>query len=119
MISEKTIPLPTYVNTFCHAYEAWVVGGAATPNPSTAPKDYDIVVPFQLWHACTPSIPADAKRNSFGGFKFTPPGTDYEVDLWPGDVGWVLCRPKCKFAYHPLTGTLLEKSYATTSGARS
>jgi len=38
-------------------------------------------------------IPKDAKPNTFGGWKFNVMMDGYQItiDVWPGDLGWLMC----------------------------
>ena len=98
--------LPDLVAHLTHACDAWIVGSAADPE-NVEPRDYDVVVPFSAWNIATNMIPRDATVNSFGGWKCISCGV--EVDVWPGDLGWVLQRPRCKWAWHPLSGVRITK----------
>lgn len=90
-----------------HNFDAWIVGSAADPD-NADPRDYDVLVPFYMWHSATCMVPPDAKPNSFGGWKFTDVQTRKEIDVWPGDLSRLAQRPAFKFAYHPKTGTRIK-----------
>lgn len=98
--------LPKLVSKITHAHDAWVVGSAANPK-NISPRDYDILVPFREWQRAASLIPINAKPNTFGGFKCKSEG--YEIDIWPGDLDWILQRPKTIFVWHPLSDTRFVK----------
>jgi hypothetical protein len=52
-------------------------------------------------------IPLDAKVNTFGGFKCKC--GDYEIDVWPGDLGALMQNQLAKHAWHPRSGARLVK----------
>lgn len=97
---------PKLVLLLTHNHDAWIVGSAADPQ-NLNPRDYDIQVPFYEWGPACGLIPHDAKINSFGGLKCQSDG--FEIDVWPGDLGWIMQRPKAKWAYHPKSGVRLKK----------
>ena len=84
-----------------HAHDAWVVGSGADPN-NDKPRDYDIIVPYSEWQKACMLIPPDAKPNHFGGWKCQSEGV--EVDVWPGDLGWIMQRPQMKYVWHVASG---------------
>jgi hypothetical protein len=94
------------VNGLTHNHDAWVVGSAADPENKN-PRDIDIMVPYSSWGPASSLIPKDAKVNSFGGWKFTEQGV--EVDVWPGELSWILQRPRTKFVWHPKTGIRFQR----------
>jgi hypothetical protein len=98
--------LPELVAKLTHAHDAWIVGSAANPDNKT-PRDYDVQVPYSEWGKACMLIPKDAKRNSFGGFKCQCEGL--EIDVWPGELGWIMQRPMCLWAWHPASGIRLNK----------
>ena len=98
--------LPPLALKLTHMHDAWIVGSAADPC-NESPRDYDVIVPFSSWGQACMLIPGDAKPNSFGGFKCIDDGI--EVDVWPGDLGWLMQRPKAMYAWHPASGVLLKK----------
>lgn len=99
---------PPIVMKLTHNFDAWLVGSAADSNEVIRPRDYDILVPFHQWHSACVALPSSARPNSFGGWKFEEDGV--EVDIWPGDLGWLAQRPGFRHAYHPLSGTRLSRS---------
>lgn len=100
--------LPKLVARLTHYHEAWIVGSAADPT-NKSPKDYDILVPLSKWQDAAGLIPEGAVSNSFGGFKCVEDGI--EIDIWPGELSWIIQRPKCLYAYQPKTGIRLKKIY--------
>lgn len=97
---------PKLVLSLAHAHDAWLVGSAADPE-NLLPRDYDMVVPYSEWQKACMLIPKDAKPNTFGGWKCTCNGV--EVDVWPGELGWIMQRPRTKYALHIASGVLLKK----------
>jgi hypothetical protein len=98
--------LPRLVLSLTHNHDAWIIGGAANPDNET-PRDYDIIVPFYEWGPASSLIPPNATPNSFGGWKCISDGI--EVDVWPGDLGWIMQRPKCVWTWHPKTGIRIKQ----------
>lgn len=94
-------PMPRAVLALTHNHDAWIVGGAANPDNAN-PRDWDVIVPHYEWGKAAHLIPLDATVNSFGGWKFTQ--NSQVVDVWPGDLGWILQRPKLVWAFHPASG---------------
>jgi hypothetical protein len=100
--------LPPTVSKLTHGFDAWVVGSAADPNNDN-PNDFDVQVPYSTWGQACFLIPKDAKVNSFCGFKFEEDGVT--IDVWPGELGWIVQRPACKWVWHPKTGIFLTRIY--------
>jgi len=98
--------LPSVVKKLTHGFDAWIVGSAADPN-NDDPNDYDVQVPYSSWGQACFLIPPNARVNSFCGFKFEEDG--HSIDVWPGELGWILQRPACKWAWHPKTGIFITK----------
>ena len=97
--------LPELVIKLTHAHDAWIVGGAADPNKEEI-RDYDVQVPFSEWGKACMLIPKDATRNTLGGFKCISEGI--EVDVWAGELGWIMQKPMCEWAYHPASGIRIK-----------
>lgn len=89
-------------------FDAWIVGSAAAPdcNYETV-RDIDVLVPFSHWKEAALLIPPDAKPNTFGGWKFVSDGK--EIDVWPGELGWVMSNAAAKWALHLKSGTRITK----------
>lgn len=94
-------------------FDAWVVGGAAFPGVEN-PKDIDILVPAYRWHEAALVIPPTAEPNSFGGWKFRD--GDTMVDVWPGDLGWIMQNRKTIHVWHPRTGVRFSRSHDENTG---
>jgi len=94
--------LPPKVAQLLQNFDGWLVGSAADPT-RPEPRDFDILIPFHNWHRACLSVPADAKTNSFGGWKFNV--GDVEIDIWPGDLSYMLQGGSTKYAYHLATDT--------------
>ncbi len=96
--------LPVLVNQLCHLHGGWIVGSAAKPEVDLAKvKDYDVLIPFSHWKEAAVLVPEAAEVNSFGGWKCpTPEGVS--VDVWPGDLAWVLTNAAAEWAWHPQSG---------------
>lgn len=106
---ETKYALPRIAIKLCHLHEAWVVGSAADPSKDPAAcRDVDVIVPFSHWPAAALLIPADAKPTMFGGWKFTSDGR--EVDVWPGDLAWLMTNAKAKWAWQVKHGVRLQKT---------
>lgn len=99
--------LPRLVARLTHYHEAWIVGSAADPANKT-PRDYDILIPLSKWQDAAGLIPEDAVSNSFGGFKCIVE-EGIEVDIWPGELSWIMQRPQSQYAWQPKTGIRLMK----------
>lgn len=99
---------PALVHKLCYDHEAWIVGSSANPDDEN-PKDFDILVPLSNWQQASLLIPSDAIPNTFGGWKCISGGK--EVDVWPGDLAWLLTNDMLKWAYHPRTNTGVEKAF--------
>lgn len=95
--------LPTIVSKLVHCCNAWVCGSAADPNKEN-PRDFDIVVPYSMWQHAASYIPKNAKPNSFGGWKFLDEasnGTAFEVDVWPGEMDYLMRQAAAKWFWKP------------------
>ena len=101
---------PALIIALIHNHDAWIVGSAANPD-NKDPRDIDIIVPFSQWQSASALIPKDAKVNTFGGWKCQCKINDLtiEVDVWPGDLGWLMQHPQAQWAFHPRSGTRLQK----------
>lgn len=77
-----TTNIPKSVIPFTQA-GCWVVGGAADPH-AKAQRDWDLMVPWELWPVVAPLVPPTAAPNAFGGWKFTV--ENVEIDLWPDSL---------------------------------
>lgn len=99
--------IPKLVAKLSHYHEAWVVGSAADPN-NKKPRDWDVLVPFSKWQDASGLIPENAKVNSFGGFKCVE--DDVEIDVWCGELSWIIQIPKCKYIWNPKTGVRFTKN---------
>lgn len=99
--------LPILVGKLTHFHEAWIVGSAADPK-NESPRDWDILVPLSKWQDAAGLIPASAISNSFGGFKILDEN-GVEIDVWPGELSWIMQRPKSTWAWQPKTGIRLQK----------
>lgn len=97
---------PKLVLSLTHFFDGWVVGSGADPD-ITNPRDYDIIIPFSRWAEASTLIPMDAVPNHFGGWKCISEGV--EVDVWPGELGWIMQRPSLKHVWHPASGVRWSK----------
>lgn len=101
--------LPKLALVLVNQYDAWIVGGAADPE-QTSPRDYDVVVPFYHWPSVAHLLGGySATLNSLGGWKCV--SDNCEVDVWPGDLGWVMCHQAAKWAWQPRYGIRLRKEH--------
>jgi len=87
---DKTRILPNFVKILCHSHDAWIVGSGAAyllDVKIDVPADWDVIVPFSQWNNLAFSIPPNSRTNSNGGVEINT--TDgYEIDFWPGELGW-------------------------------
>ena len=110
--------MPALVCKLAYAHEAWVVGSAAKPEVDhAAVRDYDILVPMDHWRAAAMLIPADAVPNTFGGWKCQSEGR--EVDVWPGDLAWLMTNHLARWAWHPRTDTRISSHNAESIRAET
>lgn len=104
--------IPRIVALLTHNLDAWVVGSAADPEVKN-PRDWDIVVPHHNWYKALMVMPKKdtIKPNSFGGWKFSDEDEGgVEIDMWPGEMGWIMQRPKIKWVWHPATDVRFRKT---------
>lgn len=92
--------LPPIVNKLCYLHDAWIV---SKPVDGEEPRDWDVIVAFSNWKDAAALIPAAAKPNAFGGWKFTDEGK--VVDVWPGEMAWLMTNAAWMGAWHPKTNT--------------
>ena len=88
--------LPTSVFLLCKT-GALVVGGFAKflLKKKESCDDYDLIVPPEKWYIVSLLIPANAKINKHGGFRFTD-DIGIEIDIWPCSIEQHLIQ--CKSA---------------------
>ena len=98
---------PPIVSKLCYCFDGWIIGGAAK-DLDKPPRDYDVIIPYYLWHQASIIIPQDAKINSFGGWKFIDDG--FNVDVWPDDITRMLKVAMVEAVYHPQSGTRFIRS---------
>jgi hypothetical protein len=80
-----------------------MVGASADPNCNLVKaRDFDVLVPFSYWQQAAMLIPPTAVPNTFGGWKCQSEGR--EVDVWPGELAWLLTNHAARWAWHPRTG---------------
>ena len=102
--NKKIRRFPDPVAHILQNFDAWLVGSAVD---NEYPKDYDILVPFHMWHRAVVIIPQDAKPNSFKGWKVEIAGIT--IDMWPGDLGYLAALPFFTAAYHHASQTIIRK----------
>lgn len=96
--------MPALVHKLTYGHDAWVVGSAANPDADLSKvRDYDILVSMNNWREAALLISENATVNTFGGWKCQSEGK--EVDVWPGDLAWLLTNAVVKYAWHPRTNT--------------
>lgn len=91
-------------------YDGWLLGGTAISLIEGEPikSDIDIMVPHSKWHdAVLLLTDKDVKLNTFGGYRFTHMG--YEYDVWPDSIERLISFPQFKAAYHAKSDMLLRK----------
>jgi hypothetical protein len=93
--------LPPIVSKLCFMFDAWIVGSAAKEGV-IEPRGYDIIISFSNWPKAATLIPASAKPNTFGGWKFFDEGE--KVDVWVGDLADFLSIGKADAIWHPRSG---------------
>ena len=99
--------MPALVYKLAYAHEAWIVGSSAEPNCDLLTvRDFDLLVPFSHWQQAAMLIGREAKPNTFGGWKCKCEGR--EVDVWPGDLAWLMTNKRARWAWHPRTNTRLQ-----------
>lgn len=91
--------IPRFVTSVCANFGAWVVGSAADP-ANHSPRDWDVVVPFSRWNDMAHLIPLSATPNKFGGWKFKD-DDENEIDVWPGEVAWLMFQPRIQRLWNP------------------
>lgn len=100
--------IPELVCKLAYGHEAWVVGSAARPDINYLEvRDYDVIVSHVRWRTASMLIPIDATPNTFGGWKCLSEGV--EVDVWPGDLSWLMVNNKAQWAWHPRSDRRLSK----------
>ena len=97
---------PPLVLAMTNIHDGWIVGSAADPSVHK-PRDIDIIISFTNWQQACVLIPKNAKVNSFGGWKCKDRGII--IDIWPGDLGWLMQYHRSQWAYHPRTGIRLQR----------
>lgn len=105
-----TPTLPSWVRAICTNHDAWIVGGGANPYLTEPPRDWDVLVPFDQWNVVAAALSNNhpgAGLNSFGGIKVT--SATEAVDIWPGDLSFVMRQAKARWAWHPPTDTRISK----------
>lgn len=100
-------PYPATVAKLVTYCDAWIVGSGAKPIPDV-PRDWDVAVPFFEWNRAAAMIPADAKPNSFGGWKFEEGGC--VVDVWPDDIGKIMTNAMTTHVWHPKSGVRFARA---------
>ncbi len=81
----KINELPHSVKYMVQHYDAWIVGSAAQPSSNILQvNDVDVIISFSQWNKVTGLIPLDAKKNKYGGWKYSEEGI--EIDVWPDEL---------------------------------
>ncbi len=88
--------LPRVVYQMC-VHGALIVGSQAkgmAEDVEIEASDYDLLVPLEHWQTIALLIPASARPNKFGGWRFKT--GSIEVDVWPDTLQNYLanCRSK-------------------------
>lgn len=100
--------LPQIATKLCYLHDGWIVGSFADPIQPTPPKDIDILIPFSNWKEAVALVPATATINTFGGWKFKD--ENMEVDVWPGDLAWLMTNNMVRNLWHPRTDSRFKRS---------
>lgn len=108
MEADMSSTLPKLVIALCNNHDAWIVGSSARPDAVHPVRDYDVQVTFSEWGKAAHLIPRDAVPNSFGGWKCKSDGI--EVDVWPGELGWLMQNSRAVWAWHPSSDVRLTKA---------
>jgi len=91
---EKVGPLTIQL---CFVFNGWIVGGSVdylSGRSENIPRDIDIIIPLSEWPKASKILTA-GKINSFGGVKIKD--GDFEVNVWPEDIGFAFCQLKNNF----------------------
>ena len=89
----------------------WVTGSRASFSDCRlhAASDWDILVPWKLWETVVGALPLDkVVPTRKGGWRVRIEG-QHDIDVFPGDIGDWLVKPFTHVAWHPKTGTVIEK----------
>ena len=134
---EKTMPV--LVRFLCALDGGcWVVGSRADfrrPERITPTSDWDLLVPFASWEATAQAILAfkesddvrDLRPTRYGGWRFAVPDKHHStpnvsctalVDVFAGDIGAWLLKPHTLAAWHPKSGTIVEKPLGEQESVR-
>lgn len=84
IVYERIRELPLLVRVLSFAYNGYIVGGAAkylVGETNESPRDWDVVVPPEVWSEVCKIVPYQTMTNTFGGFKVN------NVDFWSEDLG--------------------------------
>jgi hypothetical protein len=84
IIYDRIKELPLLVRVLSFTYNGYIVGGAAkylTGQTNDKPRDWDVVVPPEIWSEVCKIVPHQTMTNTWGGFKID------NVDFWSEDLG--------------------------------
>lgn len=111
--------MPALVTLLTLNFDAWVVGSAAAPDANLSlVRDFDVLIPMNRWHDAaamlynqTGGVPTLLRMNRLGGWKLTLSHDDkqVEVDIWPGDLSWLMLNHTARYAWHVRSNTRLCK----------
>lgn len=92
----------------------WVMGSRAgfdesAPRQMHAMSDWDILVPRALWDLAVGCLPLDkVTPTRRGGWRVRVEGQP-DIDVFAGEVGEWLTKACVHVAWHPKSGTVIEK----------
>lgn len=74
-------------------------------------SDWDLLVPFRLWELVVGALPLErVTPTRRGGWRVRPlVEGEPVIDIFPGDLGEWMAKACTRVAWHPKTGTVLEK----------
>lgn len=127
MQMERLRTAPPIVLWLTQTVGCWVIGSRAGFRHVRIhdASDWDILVPFSLWSTVVGGLPIEKiSPTKLGGYRFAACFNDAAkptvlVDVWPGDVSSYLTRPYVHVAWHPQTGTVIEKMMPEPGGGNS
>lgn len=99
--------LPRFLRRLSAVADCWLVGSAAFAPEGTSPKDWDVVVTPETWATAAVLIPADARPNTHGGWKFQVDGVEF--DVWPDRIERLCLRPLFSGGVHLSSGFELRR----------
>ena len=114
IIYDRLRILTPIARSLVYTHDSWIVGGCANyfiDESISFVRDLDIIVPFYEWGLACKMVKAGTPSNSFGGFKVIDDGL--EIDMWCGDIGYLIANSPQKpiYAVHPRTYTIITGNF--------